>query len=132
MICVRGASPGASNRSKAMNRYYDERITAAQPLGGHTLHITFEDGFSATIDLAPLLDRGPIFGPLRDPAFFACVVVLQDWGTVEWPGGPDLSPGSLRAWCEAGKVMDYDETDAWIERHAVAARKVLAPNMSAH
>jgi hypothetical protein len=107
-----------------MNRYYDERIIAAQPLGGHKLNLTFEDGFSATLDLAPLLECGPIFAPLRDPLFFARVAVLTDWGTIEWPGGPDLSPGSLRAWGEAGRFMDYDETNAWIDQHTVAAEKV--------
>jgi len=107
-----------------MNRYYDERIAAAQPLDGHRLLITFADGFSAPLDLAPLLDRGPIFEPLRDMDFFVRVAVLPDWGTVEWPNGLDLSPGSLRAWCEAGKYLDHDATNAWIDRHADAPQKV--------
>ncbi len=108
----------------SVNRYYDERITAARPLGGHRLHLTFADGFAADLDLAPLLDRGPIYSVLSDLDFFAQFKVLDEWGIVEWPNGLDQSPGSLRAWCEAGKVLSHEETDTWIEQHSVAAEKV--------
>jgi hypothetical protein len=107
-----------------MNQYYEQTVTAAKPLGGHRLRVTFADGFSAEIDLEALLGRGPIFEPLRDPDFFARVGVEEGFGCLIWPGDLDLSSGSLRAWCEAGKFMDYDETNAWIKQHAVAAEKV--------
>jgi len=99
-----------------MNRYFTDRITAIEAIGGHRVRVTFRDGFVGEVDLAPLLDCGPIFEPLRDVAFFKQVTV--DHGAPLWPGDLDLSPGSLRAWCEAGKFMDYDETHEWIEIHA--------------
>jgi hypothetical protein len=105
-----------------MNRYFTEETTAIAAIGGHRVRVTFQDGFTAEVDLAPLLDCGPIFEPLRDESIFKQVTVED--GAPLWPGDLDLSPGSLRAWCEAGKFMDYDETDAWIEQHAVAPQRL--------
>jgi hypothetical protein len=106
-----------------MNQYYEQRVTAAEPLGGYRLRVTFEDGFTAEIDLSPLIGRGPIFEPLRETEFFARVGVDRDFGCLIWPGDLDLSSGSLRAWCEAGKFMDYDETNAWIEQHSAVPER---------
>ena len=53
------------------------------------LSLTFDDGLRRDVDLAGEL-WGPVFEPLRDPAFFAQVFV--DHGTVAWPNGVDLDP----------------------------------------
>lgn len=53
------------------------------------LRLAFDDGATRDIDLADDL-WGPVFEPLRDPAFFAQVVV--EHGTVVWPNGVDLDP----------------------------------------
>ena len=103
--------------------YLSESVTAIQPLAGCRVRVTFVDGFAGEVDLAPLLECGEIFQPLRDPAFFRAVK-LSSYGVPEWPDGLDLSPGSLRAWCEAGQFMDYDQTDAWIEQHGGMPQKV--------
>ena len=105
-----------------MNRYLTEKVTAIQPLDGCRLRVTFADGFIGEADLAPLLDAGPIFAPWRDPGFFRRVNVVC--GVPEWGDDLDLSPGSLRAWCEAGRFLDYDETDAWIAEHSNPAQSV--------
>lgn len=103
--------------------YLLEEVTAIRPLEGYRVAVTFADSFSADVDLSPLLDcGGEIFQPWRDPDFFRLVTV-NDFGAPEWPGELDLSPGSLRAWCEAGRFMDYEETDAWIERHCSSPEK---------
>ena len=104
--------------------YYEQQVTAAAPLGGYRLRVTFADGFTGEIDLSALVGRGPIYEPLRDVAFFQRVKVSPEWGVLEWAEDLELSPGALRAWCEAGKLMDHDETDAWIERHSVDPEKV--------
>src|SRR5579862_7504103 len=100
-----------------MNQYYSQKVTDAQALGGHRLLVTFADGFSAEIDLTALLDAGLIFSPLRDPVVFAQAKVNSEWGIIEWPGEIDLSPGSLRAWCEAGHFLSLEETDEWVRKH---------------
>ena len=105
-----------------MHRYLSEKVTAIVPLGGHRLRLTFADGFCGEIDLAPLLDAGPIFAPWRNIEFFQRVEVVC--GVPEWSDDLDLSPGSLRAWCEAGHFLDYEETDAWIARHDREAKDV--------
>lgn len=98
--------------------YLLEEVTSIQPIEGYRVAVKFADGFTGNVDLSPLLDcGGEIFQPWRDLDFFRRVTV-NDFGAPEWPGELDLSPGSLRAWCEAGRFMDYDETDLWIEQHS--------------
>lgn len=96
--------------------YLTERVAGIEPTGGHRLRVTFRDGFTATVDLAPLLDEGPIFAPWRDVEFFAGVRL--EHGAPVWSDDLDLSPGSMRAWCEAGRVLSVEETDAWVAAHA--------------
>ena len=69
-------------------------ILTAEAIGGHRLHIEFDDATSKTVDLRPLLE-GPIFEPLQDPTYFARVVVDPVCGTVVWPNGADLAPEAL-------------------------------------
>ncbi len=104
--------------------YLLEEVTSIRPLGGYRVEAIFADGFTGQVDLAPLIAvGGEIFQPWRDAALFREVKV-NDFGAPEWPGEIDLSPGSLRAWCEAGKFLDYDETDDWIERHCEPPQSV--------
>ncbi len=114
-----------SNRTTpliAMHTYLLEKVTAIQPLDGYRLRVTFADGFTGEADLSPLLDAGPVFTPWRDLAFFRTVQVV--YGAPEWSDDLDLSPASLRAWCEAGRFLDYDATDQWIAQHSRAAQSV--------
>ncbi len=92
---------------------YPQEVITIETLDGYRVKATFADGFTGETDLAPLLDCGPIFKPLRDLEFFRTVRAVD--GVPEWSDDLDLSPESLRAWCEAGKFMDYEETDKWIE-----------------
>ena len=65
------------------------RVTAVEVIPPHGLRLTFDDGLRRDVDLADEL-WGPMFEPLKDPAFFAQVSV--DHGTVVWPNGVDLDP----------------------------------------
>jgi hypothetical protein len=103
--------------------YLTESVTAMQPLDGYRVRVSFADGFSDEVDLAPLLSCGPIFEPLTDLDFFRRVKV-SSYGVPEWSDQLDLSPASLRAWCEAGRFMDYNETDEWIAQHTRTPEKV--------
>lgn len=65
------------------------RVVEAQVLPPYGLRLTFDDGLVRDVDLADDL-WGTVFEPLKDPAYFARVVV--DHGTVVWPNGLDLDP----------------------------------------
>ena len=55
------------------------------------------------IDFFPVL-RGELFGPLRDPAFFARVMIDPEVKTIVWPNGADFDPATLHDWptyCDA-------------------------------
>jgi hypothetical protein len=67
-------------------------VVKADLLRGHELHLTFSDGLAGTVDFAEWL-HGPIFEPLRDPAFFNRFFL--DGGTVAWPNGADIAPETL-------------------------------------
>ena len=50
---------------------------------------------SRRVNLLPELE-GPVFEPLRDPAYFSRVVLGPVAGTVVWPNGADCAPEFLR------------------------------------
>jgi hypothetical protein len=70
------------------------RIVKAEVAGPYSLDLTFSDGTRKQVDLLPLLE-GPVFRPLRDPVFFARVVLDPVAGTVVWPNGADIAPETL-------------------------------------
>jgi len=103
--------------------YLMEEVSAIRPLDGYRVAVKFSDGYEGEVDLAPLLEcGGDIFQPWLDVELFRRVKV-NECGVPEWTEDLDLSPGSLRAWCEAGKFMDYDETDRWIAEHSTSPEK---------
>jgi len=67
-------------------------VTRAEHRGGHSIHLTFNDGLEAVVDFGPWLN-GPVFEPLRDQAYFARFFI--EGGTVTWPNGADIAPESL-------------------------------------
>ena len=109
--------------STDMQNYFTEELRTAKPLGGHRIALTFADGFSGELDLSPLIEWGPLYEPLRDEANFRKVTVSPH-GVPEWVDDDfDLSPGTLRAWCEIGRVVSLDETDRWIDAHCTAPKR---------
>lgn len=70
------------------------RVKSVCPLDDYELEISFENGESRRFDVKPYLGRG-IFVQLRDLALFRRVRVVV--GSIEWPGGLDLSYDTLYA-----------------------------------
>ncbi len=68
------------------------RVTHIRPLKNYRLDVTFDSGERRRFDLAPYLDRG-IFVRLRNRSLFNAARVVA--GSVEWPGGLDLSYDTL-------------------------------------
>jgi hypothetical protein len=70
-----------------------QKIIVAKALENYRLYIEFDDGLSGTIDLSKDL-WGPMFEPLKDPAFFNRVT-LDHNGAPCWPNEVDLAPDAL-------------------------------------
>jgi len=69
-------------------------VRRATYAGEYRLPVSFEDGDERLVDLKPHLD-GPIFEPLKDPAYFRGFRVNEDIDTVAWENGADFSPDFL-------------------------------------
>ncbi len=61
--------------------------------GGRILHVEFDDGLCGEVDLSGFAEKGPMFAPMREDAFF-CAVRLAN-GTIAWPNGVDIAPETL-------------------------------------
>ena len=70
-------------------------IVEAKPLDRHAVHVRFEDGTAADVDLSYLLEYGGVFEPLRDPAFFRRLRADAEGGTIVWPNDADIAPETL-------------------------------------
>lgn len=68
-------------------------VTEVKALSGWRLAVVFSDGVRGEISLEDRL-FGPMFEPLRDPAFFNRVA-LDEFGVICWPNGADLAPDAL-------------------------------------
>ncbi len=67
-------------------------VVSASHAGEYRLRLVFSDGVQGTVDFERWLD-GPVFEPLRDPAFFRRFFI--EAGTVAWPNGADIAPETL-------------------------------------
>ena len=67
-------------------------VIQADYVSGHRIRVTFDDGVVGTVDFEPWLE-GPVFGPLKDPAYFRQFFI--EGGTVAWPNGADIAPETL-------------------------------------
>jgi hypothetical protein len=76
-------------------------VVRAEYRGGYKLKVAFNDGVEATVDFSDWLD-GPIFEPLKDPAYFALFFI--DGGTVAWPNGADVAPETLHRRAKAAEA----------------------------
>ena len=69
-------------------------VVEARSVGGYTVRLRFRDGTTGEIDLEPAF-RGPVFEPLRDPAYFRQFRIDADFDTLVWPNGADFDPEYL-------------------------------------
>jgi Protein of unknown function (DUF2442) len=70
------------------------QVVQAEYRGHHRVHLWFNDGQEKTVDFQQWF-RGPIFEPLKDPAYFQRFFL--EAGTITWPNGADIAPETLHA-----------------------------------
>lgn len=69
-------------------------VTEVRCLGGHRLHLGFDDGSSGEVDFSDEDWRG-VLTPLADPQYFSAVELDEELGTIVWPNGADIAPETL-------------------------------------
>lgn len=80
-------------------------VTSVQVISDYTVRLEFSDGLVREVDLSDRL-TGPVFGPLKDPEYFAKVRVDPDGGTIVWPNGADICPEILHGDYEPERRRD--------------------------
>jgi hypothetical protein len=73
------------------------RLSEAKPLDGYVVHVCFEDGLTADVDLSYLSAYGGVFEPLHDPTYFAQLRSDAEAGLIVWPNDADIAPETLYA-----------------------------------
>jgi|SRR5580692_3980283 hypothetical protein len=73
------------------------RIRDATAHPDYTVTITWSDGVTAAVDLAPVVNKGKVFTPLQDRKYFAeKMQIADDRLGLEWPNRVDFSADGLR------------------------------------
>lgn len=73
------------------------RLLEARPTDGYVVHVRFEDGTEADVDLGYLADLDGVFEPLRNPEYFRQLRVYPEGQTIFWPNEADIAPETLYA-----------------------------------
>jgi hypothetical protein len=71
-----------------------EYVTEAEYIDGYRIHLKFNDGVQAIVDLKHEL-YGPKFGGLVDVNLFKEVKLEPELSTIVWPNGADIAPEIL-------------------------------------
>jgi len=73
------------------------RIENAIAHEDHTVIVTWSDGVTATVDLAPVVAKGKVFTAMQEPGYFvAHMRIADDRLGLEWPNRVDFSADGLR------------------------------------
>jgi hypothetical protein len=86
-------------------------VTQVEVVGRHSLHVAFDDGTEATIDLEHALRtiyNAGMYEPLRDPNYFA-QVKLDENGILTWPNGADFNPAYIYRWDEHLAMWQHEQ-----------------------
>lgn len=81
-------------------------------IGDRRIFVRYPDGLGTELDFTGYFEqhRGPVTLPLLEDDVFE--EAFLDHGVLTWPTGYDVSPEVLRLWCERGRILSEDETNA--------------------
>jgi hypothetical protein len=86
------------------------KVTRIAVIAPFKLSVRFNDGSAGTHDCATIVDRtGSMFLPLRNPAYFARV--LLEFGAPTWPNGFDMCPDWLYEEMRAGGELALEAAE---------------------
>lgn len=93
------------------------KLTGLSVAGAQALALTWDDGHTATINLAGVIGARKALAMLADPAAFATATLSHDGWSVEWPAGIDFGAAQLRRWADeqSGEAMAASAFRAWME-----------------
>lgn len=97
------------------------KLTGVSVTGPRVLVLTWDDGQSATVDLAAIIaDHRPL-AVIAEAEAFAQVALSDDGWSVEWPGGIDFGASQLRRWADeqAGEAMPAAVFRSWMQGHGL-------------
>ena len=82
-------------------------VKSVQYRGDYRVELTFTDGVSGEIDLAPwVVGKGGVMAPLENREFFSRVSVNADIGTIVWPNDVDFDPEVLYSHITGKPISD--------------------------
>jgi hypothetical protein len=70
-------------------------LKKAEVTHDYVVRLTYADGLIADVDLAYILNLGPIFEELRSPDVSRRLRATRAANTITWPNGADIAPESL-------------------------------------
>ena len=73
------------------------RLLETKPTEGYFVHLRFEDGTEADVDLSYLARLEGVFEPLRDPKYFRRLRIYPEGQTIFWPKCPQTREGEREA-----------------------------------
>ena len=96
-------------------------VTNVKAVGGHRIHVRFNDGAEGEIDLAEHISFTGVFEPHRDPTFFAKVFVHPEFRVICWPNDTDFDSVSLYSLVTKQPIEAILAAQSARERRASAA-----------
>ncbi len=94
------------------------QVAAVTPAQRLAVSVTWSDGRTEIIDLAPVLLSYKVFKPLRgDRARFERVAVEEHGSGIRWGDGLDLASYTLESLAASQRPMAADDFRRWLERH---------------
>lgn len=85
------------------------RIKTAKVMAPYTLRVAWQDGRIDTVNLEGMIAEFAPFAPLREPAMFATVRVMEYGDGLEWEGGFDYSADTLRQLADDQRVQASED-----------------------